>query len=190
MQNPRHGSGPITWAAIIASTCVLLLLFQKILWLVVPFLLAFMLYYALAPFMKKLVMAGFSPEFAAAGLSGAFLLLVGGWLLVLFPLAIANGGLWQESLLRYLEGGTAALESTVAALQLKFTFLRNSNMGGTFRQNLLELTSHFSEKYLGQIISAIAAWLPSLLLAPVITYFMLKDGTRLRKFIGLNLFLS
>ena len=37
--------GPVVWAAIIGSTCVLLFLLQKILWLVVPLLLALVLYY-------------------------------------------------------------------------------------------------------------------------------------------------
>ena len=43
----HHGSGPVVWAAIIAGTCLLLLVFQKVLWLVVPFLLALILYYFL-----------------------------------------------------------------------------------------------------------------------------------------------
>ena len=185
IRQPRpHGIGPITWAAIIGITCLLLFLFQKILWLVVPFLLAFVLYYLLSPFAKKMVLAGASHEFAAATLSGAFLLLAGGALLVMYPLAIANGPTWQDNGLRYLAGGSAALETAIAALQVKFAFLRNLDVGGAFRQNLLELASHFSEKYLGRFISAIATWLPSVMLAPVITYFLLKDGARMRKFIG------
>jgi hypothetical protein len=43
---PR-GSGPVVWASIIAITCLLLFFFQKILWLVVPFLLALIIYYFL-----------------------------------------------------------------------------------------------------------------------------------------------
>ena len=41
--------GIVTWCGIIGSTCLLIFLFQKILWLVVPFLLALLLYYLLAP---------------------------------------------------------------------------------------------------------------------------------------------
>ena len=33
----RYRPGPLVWIAILASTCLLLLLFQKVLWLVVPF---------------------------------------------------------------------------------------------------------------------------------------------------------
>lgn len=184
MPQLRHGSGPITWAAVIGATCLTLFLFQKILWLVVPFLLALLLYYLLAPFSKHLVMAGVSPELAAAGLSGAFLVLVGGWLLLLYPLAIANASEWQTASLRYLAGGSLALDSSISALQNEFRFLRNMHAGEEFRQNLLDLAGNFSEKYMGRALTAVAAWLPSLLLAPIITFFLLKDGTRLRKFIG------
>ena len=38
------GSGPVVWLAIIAVTCLLLLVFQKVLWLVVPFLLALIIW--------------------------------------------------------------------------------------------------------------------------------------------------
>ena len=36
-------TGPVVWSAIIGVTVVLLFLFQKVLWLVVPFLLALLL---------------------------------------------------------------------------------------------------------------------------------------------------
>lgn len=177
-------AGPTTWGLIIGATCLSLFLFQKILWLVVPFMLAFVLYYLLSPFARRLVMAGISPEFAAAGLSGAFLLLVGGWLLLLYPLAIANAGEWQATAMRYLGGGSLALESSITALQQKFAFLRNVHLGEEFRQNLLDLAGNFSDQYAGRTLKMMAAWLPSLLLAPIITYFLLKDGTKLRKFLG------
>lgn len=182
---PVHrGPGPLTWVVVIGATCLSLFVFQKILWLVVPFLLAFVLYYLLAPFARRLVMAGFSPEVAAAGLSGAFLLLVGGWLLLLYPWVIAHAGDWQDNAQRYLAGGSVALESSISALQQKFSLLNRLKIDETFRQNLLELAEHFSEKHLGRALSTFATWLPSLLLAPIITFFMLRDGTRLRKFIG------
>ena len=43
----QQSSGPVVWISIIAGTCLLLFFFQKILWLVVPFLLALILYLSL-----------------------------------------------------------------------------------------------------------------------------------------------
>ncbi len=184
MRPPRQGPGPLTWIAIIGVTCLSLFLFKKILWLVVPFMLGLLLYYLLAPFARRLVMAGASPTLAAGVLSGGLLLLLGGWLLVLYPLAIANAGEWQAGELRYLTGGGLALESAALGLQQKFAILRHAHFGEDFRQHLLNLVNHFAENHLGTMLATLAAWLPSLLLTPAIAFFLLKDGTRLRKFIG------
>ena len=51
----RNGSGPVVWTGIVAVTCLLLLVLQKILWLVVPFLLALILYYFLYPPVQQLL---------------------------------------------------------------------------------------------------------------------------------------
>ena len=51
-------SGPIVWFGIIVTTCLLLVVFQTVLWLVVPILLAIVSYYVLSP----LVQHGDGPE--------------------------------------------------------------------------------------------------------------------------------
>ncbi len=42
-------TGPIVWLGIIVGTCLLLVLFQYILWLIVPVLIAIVAYYILSP---------------------------------------------------------------------------------------------------------------------------------------------
>lgn len=184
MQPASPHIGPVTWSGIIASTCLLIFLFQKILWLVVPFLLALLLYYLLAPLCKKLVLSGLSSDFAAALLSGAFLLLVVGALLLIYPVVIANAGEWQHTLMRYLEGGSRAVENLIYGMQQRFSFLRYSDLSVAVRENMVSFAESFSAQHLSGIMLAAVAWLPSLLLAPVIAYFLLKDGAQLRKFIG------
>jgi hypothetical protein len=58
--------------AIIAATCLLLLVFQKVLWLVVPFLLALILYYFLYPPVQALIYRGMSRDAAASVVTLAF----------------------------------------------------------------------------------------------------------------------
>lgn len=176
--------GPVTWCGIIGSTCLLIFLFQKILWLVVPFLLALLLYYLLSPLRNKLVLSGMSSPLAATLLSGAFLLVVSGALLLVYPTVIANAGEWQHTVMRYLEGGARVVESLLYEMQQKFSFLRNSNISAELREKTLGYAEQFSDKHLSSAIFTTVAWLPSLLLAPIIAYFLLKDGARLRKFIG------
>lgn len=184
MVNDSESAGPVTWFAIIGVSCLLLFLFNRILWLVVPFLLGVVLYYLLLPLAKRLVLAGASVEGAALSLSGAFLLLLGGWLLVLYPWVVANAGEWQGTFLRYFEGGSSALENILTGLQHKFSFLRNGDIGESFRQNLVDIGGQFSGKHFSAAMLTLAAWLPSLLLTPLITYFLLKDSAQLRKFLG------
>ena len=176
--------GLVTWCGIIGSTCLSIFLFQKILWLVVPFLLALLLYYLLAPISKRMALSGMSSNLAAALLSGAFLLLVIGALSLTYPKVVANAGEWQHTLMRYLEGGARAVEALFYDMQQKFSFLRNSNISVELRERTLGFAEQFSGKHLSGAVFTAIAWLPSLLLAPIIAYFLLKDGAQLRKFIG------
>ena len=70
MKKERYRSGPLVWLAIISGTCLLLFLFQKILWLVVPFLLALIGYYLLQPVQQRLVLSGMSRDASAAWVTG------------------------------------------------------------------------------------------------------------------------
>ena len=69
MKRARYRSGPLVWCAILAATCLLLFLFQKILWLVVPFLFALIIYYLLFPLQQRLVLGGMSRDASAAAVS-------------------------------------------------------------------------------------------------------------------------
>jgi len=184
LSNPHNTPGIITWAGIIASTCLLLVIFKNILWLIVPFLLAFMLYYLMAPLAKKMVQSGLSQEFAAISLSGALLLLIGIAVLLFYPLTIAHAGDWQIAITRYLSGGAMLLEQLLHGLQSQFSFLQSTNFGNDYYQEVRDFSEHFSDKYLGNIVFGLATWLPSLLLAPLISFFLLKDGAFLRKMLG------
>ncbi len=184
LTNLQNIPGPVTWVGIISLTCLLLFLFKKLLWLVVPFLLALILYYMLAPISKKMVIAGMTRTMAAISLSSAFLLLIGGTVILFYPWAIANAAAWQMTFANYLSGGAALLQAMLTALQKQFGFLHNAQFGNDFYQLFIDFTQHFSDKYLGEILYGLAAWLPSLLLVPLITFFLLKDGAALRKMLG------
>lgn len=180
----RDIPGPVTWIGIIATTCLLLLIFKSILWLVVPFFLALILYYALAPLEKRMVLGGFSSHMAAITLSGAFLLVIGLGILLFYPLAMANIDSWQLKFTNYLAGGAALLESIFHSLQQRFSFLQHARFGQDIYQQLHDFSEHFSDKYLNSMVYGVATWLPSLLLTPVITFFLLQDSAYVRKMIG------
>lgn len=175
--------GPVVWAVNIGATCLVLFLFQKILWLVVPFVLALIVYYALLPLKLRLVLGGVSHDSAAAWVGGLFLALLVGILLVGAPKLLAESVSWQASATRYLDGGLNMLTSTLKQLEGRFSILAQAHVSQTLAEQIALFTAQFAEKYLPVVAMGIAAWSPSLLLAPFLAFFMLRDGWRFRKFL-------
>jgi predicted PurR-regulated permease PerM len=54
----------------------------------------------------------------------------------------------------------------------------------TVIRHLRGLTNNFAQQHLAHILLAVASWLPSLLLAPFLTFFFLRDGQRFKKFVA------
>jgi predicted PurR-regulated permease PerM len=183
MNEPENDSGPIVWALIIAITCLLLLAFQKILFLVVPFLLALILYYILYPAVQRLVLAGMGRGAAASLVTLAFLALVvvfGSLMLPWITLHLTN---WQIAVERYLQGGISLLERSLAGLEERYGMLHRAHLAATVAQRLNDFTSGFAEHYVEPIALGIAGWTPSLLLAPFLSFFFLKDGHHFQTFL-------
>ena len=178
-----YRAGPLVWVANIVSTCLILFFFQKILWLVVPFVLALVIYYALLPIKQRFVLTGVSHDSAAVrvgtGALAVFMLLV----VLGIPKLLAASVMWQESTMRYLSGGTTVVMATIAQLENRFTILSQAHVTEAIASQITDFSAHFAEKYLTTIAVSIAAWSPTLLLAPFLAFFMLRDGWRFRKFL-------
>lgn len=180
---PTYGSGPVVWAGIIATTCLLLFFFQKMLWLVVPFLLALILYYLMYPVLQRLVYAGMTRDAAASLVTLAFIALLGvGFTLMLPWLAgqLADG---QDSIIRYGQGGLRLLERSLRAIESKWALLGNAHFTDTVVERLGNLGGHAAE-YIEPLAMGVAAWTPSLLLGPFLTFFFLRDGQRFKRFLA------
>ena len=183
MNGPANDSGPVVWALIIAITCLLLLAFQKILVLVVPFLLALILYYILYPTVQRLALAGMSRGTAASLVTLAFLLLVvvcGSLTLPWITLHLSD---WQIAVERYLQGGITLLARSLAGLEERYGMLQRAHLAATVAQRLNEFTNGFAERHVEPIALGIAAWTPSLLLAPFLSFFILRDGHHFQIFL-------
>jgi predicted PurR-regulated permease PerM len=180
----NRSSGPVVWIAIIASTCLLLFLFKKILWLVVPFMLALIIYYFLQPATHRLVLHGLSRKAAAAITGGGFIALLLLCAALLFPWVSSHAVGWQVSLARYVEGGSLLLQKTMTGLEAQFSFLERASLSRNVSEQIATFTETFAQHYLADLVVTLAAWLPSLLLAPFLAFFFLRDGRRFTKFIG------
>jgi predicted PurR-regulated permease PerM len=180
---PFPQPGAATLLVVILSTCLLLLLFQKMIWLVLPVLLALLLYYSLRPVVDALVVRGTRRETAAKAVC-LFQMIVAAGVLVLTLVFLSKAGASQGNFGRYLTGGQNLLRKSTGALERAVPMFQRMKLSEQVNdQHVRDFTDKFVEKNLLPITLQLLEWLPSLLLVPYITYFMLTDSGRLKKYI-------
>lgn len=165
----------------ILATCLVLFFFQKILWLVVPGLLALVLYYCLRPLVQASVRAGLSPRTAARVVAAALFLATIVGIFLALPRAAARAEAWKTEVAKYVTGGLNFLINTENTLAEKVPSLKDSPLLRRPPVDLNTVTEQLAEKYLGTLLLQMAHWLPSLLLMPYLTYFLLHDGNQFKK---------
>jgi predicted PurR-regulated permease PerM len=180
----QQRGGPVVWSGIIAATCVLLFLLQQMLFLAVPFLLGIVLYYILQPPTQRLVRMGFSQNAATFMVGAVFLVLVTLAVLAVVYWKSSPATSWQEQLGIYLAGGLEFVRHTMVALEQQFPLLKQVSLADTVNQRMSEFTGDFIQSHLTDILVSVLEWLPSLLLAPFLTFFFLRDGLRFKKFLA------
>ena len=171
-------AGPLTWLATFGVTTLLLVSLQRALWLVVPFLLAIVLYYILFPAVRYLSRAGLSHESAAAAVSGLFSVAA---VLVMFPFSawvVANSANGEAAFWNYVESGKGLVGRLLGELEANFAFMAQWDLQSVFPRKASELGQRFVQEHVtGALIGAVE-WVPSLLLAPFLAFFFLRDGRR------------
>ena len=177
------GSGPLVWCAILGVTCLLLVFLQKLLWLVVPALLALILYYLLFPVMNRLIFRGLTRESAAGSVMLGFLVFMSLSGLLVAPWLTRRLADTNALVSRYMEGGLALLDKSLRALESAWTPLANAHLADTVARRLQSMGGHLTE-YIEPVAMGIMAWAPSLLLAPFLAFFFLRDGQRFKRFIA------
>lgn len=177
-------SGPLVWAATLSCTTLLLALLKQALWLVVPFLLAIILYYALFPAVRRLTLAGVARETAASIVAGGFFVLAVVAMVPMVSWLAANAVSGEEAFYRYLEAGRRLADRTLALLESQFGFLQRMDLQAAMGRKIAEFSGGYLQEHLTNALLGAAAWLPSLLLAPFLAFFFLRDGRRFLKFLG------
>jgi predicted PurR-regulated permease PerM len=180
----QQRAGPVVWSGIIAATCVLLFLLQQMLFLAIPFLLGIVLYYILQPPMQRLIRMGVSHNAATLTVGLAFFVLVALAILIAVFWDSSPAESWQDMLGTYMTGGLDFVRHTMQALEQQFPILKKMKLAKTVNIRVTAFTGGFVQKHLTDILVSVAAWLPSLLLAPFLTFFFLRDGLRFKKFLA------
>jgi predicted PurR-regulated permease PerM len=179
-----HEVGPLVWTLIIAATCLALFVFQKILWLVVPFLFALILYYLLAPSVRWLMLRGFSVDGASGLVMGALVGLIGIALAFGFPSLASHMIDWQSSMARYINGGIGLVERSMIMLEGNWSVLADAEIAAKTSSQLNYWSTNFADEQIEAALMGAGSWLPILLLVPFITFFQLRDGRRFKDFIS------
>jgi predicted PurR-regulated permease PerM len=171
-------AGPLTWLATFGLTTLLLVSLQHALWLVVPFLLAIVLYYILFPAVRSLSRAGMSHESAAAAVSGLFSVAA---VLVIVPFSawiVANSSSGEAAFWSYVESGKGLIGHLLGELEARFAFMAQWDLQNAFPREASELGQRFVQEHVTDALIGAVAWVPSLLLAPFLAFFFLRDGRR------------
>ncbi|HEX5801482.1 MAG TPA: AI-2E family transporter [Azospira sp.] len=184
MNDRRYRSGPLAWATMLLATCLLLVLFERVLWLVVPFLFALIAYYLMLPLQRRLVLRGVSHDSAAVIVSLGLLGVLALAMLFSAPTLATQLSALQTGGGRYLEGGLRFVGDTLAWLETNFAFVARARLGETAMAGIGDFVEHFAARYLPGAALTAAAWFPSLLLIPFLTFFMLRDGWRFKRFLS------
>ncbi len=180
----EYRAGPLVWVSIVVATCLVLFVFQKILWLVVPFLFALILYYGWLPLKLRLVLSGFSHDAAAALISLGSSVIVLLLAVLAVPWITAEAVNWQEYSSRYLDGGLNLLLSALKQLERRIPVFAQAHVSEEVAQQLSQFSDNFARDHLANAALTLAAWAPSVLLAPFLAFFMLRDGWRFHRFIS------
>jgi predicted PurR-regulated permease PerM len=179
-------SGPFVWTGIIGVTCLLLVLLEHMLWLVLPFILGTVMYYILLGPMQRLLRAGFTRNVSATLVCivfyGATVLLV--MAAMTWTSTPGDTDSWHETGALYLDGGVAFVRNTMTLLEAKFPILAEMHLTSIVNKRFKAYTDNFAQRHLTTILLGAAGWLPSLLLAPFLAFFFLRDGLRFKKFLA------
>jgi len=176
-------SGPLVWTATIVCTTLLLAFLQQTLWFVVPFLLAIILYYALFPAVRRLIIAGISRETATAIVAGSFFIVTLVALLPAVSWISAHAVSGEELLFRYIDAGRVLFEKTLTLLESQFRFLERIGLHATLAKKISASGETYLQEHLGDMLLGLTAWLPALLLVPFLAFFLLRDGRRFLTFL-------
>ncbi len=179
-------AGPVVWTAIIGVTCLLLVLLDHMLWLVLPFIFGTVMYYLLLGPIQRLLRLGFSRNVSSVLVCAVFfgasaLALVGA---LSWSAGPSDTDSWHDTLSLYVNGGVAFVRNTMALLELKFPILAEMHLTSIVNKRFKAFTDNFAQRYLATILVTVAGWLPSLLLAPFLAFFFLRDGLRFKKFLA------
>ena len=174
---------PTVWLCVIGATLATVFLLDLVWWLSLPFVLAVVFYYLSQPFIVVLMRRGMTHGQALY----CFLLIVSLLLLLLAPFVLP----WlttqvyslQDSIPDYLKRMEQLITTTLGDLEKGNGWMRDAHVSDAISQKLTDLRVNFVKENLSGLVKYVVSWIPSFLLVPYLTFFMLKDAGEFKRLI-------
>lgn len=178
-----ESTGPLGAVAIMGATCLVLAIFQTAFWLVVPLILALVLYYLLRPGYLRLMRAGMRAGLAAGIMVACFSIVLIATLFQVLPrvhaLLVEN----HVAVERFRQGGSQLLDQAMGAIDTFVVKFASADLRDELRRQIPDLVAG-----LGRIVepsmASMSRWVPAMILVPFFTFFLLKDGQQLKILLG------
>jgi predicted PurR-regulated permease PerM len=90
---------------------------------------------------------------------------------------------WQDTVIGYVQGGLQLLDNSLRTLEAHWGPLARAHLADTVAGRLTQGAGSVTD-HLEPIVVGIMAWAPSLMLAPFLAFFFLRDGRRFQRFLG------
>jgi predicted PurR-regulated permease PerM len=133
--------------------------------------------------MQSLIYRGMSRDAAASWVTLAFLVLLSIVGVALTPWVAAHMAGWQDIVSGYINGGMQLLDRSLRGLEAHWPTLAKAQLADTAQIRLTQASGSITD-HLEPVAIGIMAWTPSLMLAPFLAFFFLRDGRRFQRFLG------
>jgi len=117
--NRELASGPVVWLGIILTTCLLLVLFQTVLWLVLPVLISVVAYYILSPLVHMAMAHGITRNRAVMVVTILLTIFLAALAIIIYPKVAHVATNWQAKVGDYAQSGAklvAAAQKSIGKL--------------------------------------------------------------------------
>jgi predicted PurR-regulated permease PerM len=133
--------------------------------------------------MQALIYRGVSRDTAASIATLGFLALLFLVGVALTPWVASHVAGWQDTVNGYLQGGLQLLDRSLRVLESHWATLAGAHLADTVAARLAQGAGSVAD-HLEPIAVGVMAWAPSLILAPFLAFFFLRDGHRFQRFLG------
>ncbi|MGF1679461.1 MAG: AI-2E family transporter [Candidatus Methylacidiphilales bacterium] len=174
---------PMVWLGVIVGTLVSLYLIESVWWLSIPLVVSVVICHVSRPFLLWFRRRGLSPLQALYGYLVVVLAAMMLVIVLLLPWLSAQFIALRDDVPEFWDRIEGLLLRWVEELETKFPGIDGEQAAATLREKLDGVESVLLTDWLPGIAVHVVSWIPSLLLIPYLTFFILKDGARLKQLI-------